>query len=309
MDFEIQEFEDFITSRKNRRAKSTLENYACALRKYEEYLIERDIQVEEVTGRQMDTFYGWLTADVSKSTAGQYVGNIAQFYDWLFIDSDRENPSYKIQEDSVQSDPEHSKPTLKEEEVRDLIESADSMRGKALLSLMASTGMRLREACESKLSNLDLDNRELSIMTVKTDFGERTVYYDRKTRRYLNEYIHNGYRDKYHNPDSDYIFIASNTNQYSSEECISTDVGRRIFQRALENSDIEQKYEEMADGRQRATMSTHILRRSFCQNWINSNGDIMSLRNIVGWKNLETAKEYISDDTSVDKRDRYGITL
>jgi len=65
----------------------------------------------------------------------------------------------------------------------------------------------------------------------------------------------------------------------------------------------------MADGRQRATMSTHILRRSFCQNWINSNGDIMSLRNIVGWKNLETAKEYISDDTSVDKRDRYGITL
>jgi site-specific recombinase XerD len=79
--------------------------------------------------------------------------------------------------------------------------------------------------------------------------------------------------------------------------------------KALEESDIEMEYDEYSDGRQRSIHTTHILRRSFCQNWINKNGDIMSLRNLVGWKNLETAKNYIDDDADVDKRDRYGISV
>jgi site-specific recombinase XerD len=321
--FEIQELNDFITARESGRAKSTIQNYRSALRKFEDFCLKRDIEVTEIKNREMDTFKGLLRGDVSDITAAQYLGNISEFYKWLLLDSDKPNPVLELPQDIDTTDTQHEKPTLDEDQVRDLVDSASDMRGKTLLSLMSTTGLRLQEACNAKLSKLDLENRSLEVMTVKTGFGPRTVYFDRKTRRLLDTYINQGYRLKYNSPDSDYIFIGSNTNQYKVQEQeeaeeigeeidnanISTDVGRRIFMDALENSSIEVEYERYSDGRKRSKHTSHILRRSFCQNWIDSNGDIMSLRNTVGWESVETAKNYIDDKTDLGKRDRYGITL
>ena len=69
------------------------------------------------------------------------------------------------------------------------------------------------------------------------------------------------------------------------------------------------KYEEMSDGRERCTVSTHILRRSFSEAWVDSGGDIMSLKNHQGWENLETAKEYLDETVDRDTRDGYGLDL
>jgi hypothetical protein len=35
----------------------------------------------------------------------------------------------------------------------------------------------------------------------------------------------------------------------------------------------------------------------------------MSLRNQVGWENLESAKAYLPDEATLEKRDRFGIDL
>lgn len=323
MDFEHREIEQFIDRKEGSKAKSTIQNYQSALRRFEAFLHEYDIEMESISGRDMDLFVGRLEDELTEATAAQYIGSISVFYDWLLMDSDAENPVDRADPDLDGTKTEHQKPTFETDELRDLVDSAETVRGKALLSLMASTGMRVAEACNAKLSRLELEKREIEIETVKTDFGDRTVYFDRQTRRLLDTYINQGYRAKYHAPDSDYIFIASNTNQYKMEEKaeaeengvkvdnanISTDVGRRIFLRALKNSSIEEEYETYSDGRKRSIYTTHALRRSFCQSWIDNDGDIMSLRNIVGWENLETAKNYIDDTASIDKRDRYGITL
>ncbi|MFD1569537.1 tyrosine-type recombinase/integrase [Halorubrum laminariae] len=308
-DLDTEEFNQFILARKGRKAKSTLQNYKSALRIFEDYCLEYDVDPREISGREMDTFFGYLQSNVSEITAAQYLGNISQFYEWFYMDSESENPVSKLPQEFDSKSTEHKKPTLDIEQIKDLVDSAETVRAKALLSLMASTGLRLAEACQSELSCLDLEERELEVETVKTDFGDRFVYFDRKTRRLLDKYINDGYRAKYHLPDSDYIFIASNTNQYGTDAHISTDVGRRLFMKALENSSIDIEYEEYSDGRKRSIYTTHILRRTFCQNWIDKNGDIMSLRNIVGWMNLETAKHYVDDTASIDKRDRYGVTL
>lgn len=323
MEWDHRQIDQFIERQKGSKADSTITNYQSALRRFEQYINEYDIDIEAISGRDMDVFIGQLEGDLAESTAAQYIGNVSVFYDWLLMDVDKKNPVNKANPDLDGSATTHAKPTLTTDQLRDLVDSAGTMRGKALLSLMASTGMRLAEACNSKLSKLDLEEREIKIDTVKTDFGERTVYFDRKTRRLLDTYINDRYRLKYNDPDSDYIFIASNTNQYKVTEQedaaqngveidnanISTDVGRRIFMRALAESNINIEYETYSDGRKRSIYTSHILRRSFCQSWIDNNGDIMSLRNIVGWENLETAKNYIDDTTSIDKRDRYGITL
>jgi integrase len=174
---------------------------------------------------------------------------------------------------------------------------------------MASSGMRVQEAVNSRISNLNLDDRYVIIDTVKTEYGERKAYFDPTTRRYISRLLSDAYRLEYTKPDSDYIFISGSDNQYDTDANISVATARRDFIIALENSDIEETKEEISDGRERSNITTHILRRSFCQNWIDENGDLLSLKNQVGWVSIETAKSYIKEESTKEKRDQYGLTL
>ncbi len=128
----------------------------------------------------------------------------------------------------------HTKITLSPDEISALVESAQTMRGKAMLSLMASTGLRAKECCEAELEKLDLDERALTVDTVKTDFGERTVYFDRKTRRVLKKYSRE-YREKYAETNDEYLFLSRNINQHTEHPHVSTDRLRQEFIDAVEN--------------------------------------------------------------------------
>lgn len=135
------------------------------------------------------------------------------------------------------------------------------------------------------------------------------MYFDRKTRRILRRYIQK-YREKYTETNDEYLFLSRNFNQHKKNARVSTDRLRREFIEAgLNCEQIQDKvdYEEMSDGRERCTVTSYILRRSFSQAWVDSGGDIMSLKNHQGWENLETAKKYLDDTVDRDTRDRYGL--
>ena len=319
MKFEFQEFEDFVAHQQSRKAKSTWMNKQSGIKKLEKFLLERDLDLEDVSARNLRSFLTWMVNnEVSNQTAYEYMTAVRQFYDWYLIEESRDNPARAVDTDWIdKKETEHTKITLNQEEVSALVESAQSFRGKAMLALMASTGIRRLECCQAKIDNLDLDERSLEIMTVKTDFGKRTVYFDRRTRRILKEYITGGYRDKYANNDSEYIFVSADYGQYEGEGHISVDRLTQDFNSAVENCDeIQDKveYEEMEGKGKRCTVTSHILRRSFSQFWVDSengkpSGDIMSLKNHQGWENLETAKDYLEDTVERETRDQFGLSL
>jgi hypothetical protein len=43
--------------------------------------------------------------------------------------------------------------------------------------------------------------------------------------------------------------------------------------------------------------------------WVDNGGDLMNLKNQVGWVSLETVKKYRNDDVDPDKVERYGLDL
>ena len=283
--------------------------------KFEEYLIGADLAIDECTQRDLDFYLTQLTTDeedggegLTDMSASLYMTALRKFYDWYYMDEDTENPARQVSTDHMDlKNVEYDKITLNQDELRALVDSAETERGKALISLMASTGLRLREACSLKLEQVELGFRKISeVKTLKRDDDHhRDVFFDRRTRRILKKYI-DGTRAKY--AESDYLFTSRN----NTDSHMSTDRGRVEFNRAVENCEAVQEYIDynvMADGRERSTLSTHILRRSFCQIFVDNGGDIMTLKNIAGWKNLETAKSYLSENNDLQTRDKFGVQL
>jgi len=305
--FTHQPFERFLRSQRNLKADSTIGNYQSGLSKYDDFLHREDLTVGDVERKDIQIFISDLAGEVSDQTVSNYLTAVTKYYEWEELSSpvDQINTGEYLDLKSVK----HSKPTLSVKQVKDVVDSAQSKRAHAMLALMASSGMRLKEACSCKLSKLNLDERYVDIMTVKNDFGKRRAFFDRKTRRLLNEYINAGYRDEYEGTDGDYIFLSKSYGQYEGNGHLSTDRGREDFRTAVTNSDVEPDIEEYEDGRERWTITTHILRRSFCQHWIDEDGDLMSLKNQVGWESIETAKSYISDEATLEKRDNFGVRL
>lgn len=304
---------EYYDDQKLKNAKSTFQNRRCGIRKFEKWLKQENLTAPEIDSNQAEKFFKWLILedgeDLTELTSYQYLIAVSEYYN--NDDYFEFNPVDDVDTGWIDYEPKHDKPDLTQDELRALVDSAVSKRGQALMSLMASTGMRVGEAVSVTMDQLDLDERMIEdLETIKTDFGERTIFFDRTTRRILRDYINKGYRDKYAS-DSDYLF----TSNGERSDYMSTDRAREEFVRAVAECDeIQDKveYENIGgddDDRMRCSVGTHILRRSFCQNWVDSGGDIMSLKNIAGWEELETAKEYLDGSVDREKRDKHGVRL
>ncbi|MXR50193.1 tyrosine-type recombinase/integrase [Halovenus sp. WSH3] len=305
-------FESWLERRKSRLAEGTYSSEQSATTALKEFLEVEGVGLADIDFLLADNFISYLTNEkgLADNTTVNYYSKVKQLYEYYIKVNklDKTNPFPEVDVSHLDYEsPDNEKITLEEEEVRALVESMTEARSKALFGFMATTGARIGEAIRLEMDDLDLQERSATIITLKNDNqDERTVYFDRRARRYLNEYVNNGYRSQYPNDDSEYVFITR------VAERMSRDRGRVLFNDGVENcEEIEDKVDtnEKAGGNERSTITSHILRRSYAQNWIDSGGDIMTLKNVMGWSDLETAKQYLNDEVDKDKVDRYGMTL
>lgn len=304
--------EKWLNRRKSRVEDETYSSEQSAVTALKEYLQQEKIGLDDIEFIDADGFVSHLINDkgLSENTAINYYDKVQQLYAYYIKANklNKDNPFDDVDINNFDYDtPSHPKIKLDEDEVQALIDSMPEMRAKALFSLQATTGARIGEVIRAKTNDIDLSERSAKLITLKNPKQDnRTVYFDRKTRRYLDQYQNKGYRSKYPTDDSEYLFITRVADR------ISRDRARTLFHKGVENcSEIQDKldYNEKANGQMRSTITTHTLRRSFCQNWVDNGGDVMALKNICGWRSIETAKQYLSDDVDREKVDKYGVKL
>jgi len=317
VEFAIPEFKEFIDREKGRWKQGTWKNRQSGMVKFEGWLSEYNKDYRDITPRDIDSWLSWMTRDKEEGgegladlTAWEYLTAVRIFYDWYYMnESDAVNPAREVGTRHLNRNPEHDKPTLDEQELRALVNSAESVRGRALLALMASTGMRVGEAVSLKRTQIELKTRTVhDVETEKRRDGHtRPVWFDRTTRRYLRKWLKGGYREQYAT-DSDYFF----TSYGERGEHMSTDRAREEFVDAVKNcSEIEYlvNFTELSDGRERCSVTTHILRRSCFQIMADNGATGLQLQALAGWKKIETANEYITGNTNRDVRDKTGPSL
>lgn len=153
-------------------------------------------------------------------------------------------------------------------EINCLFSSIKNLKHKTLLIVIYNSGLRISEAINLMVSDVDFKNKILNIIDEETKI-KRAVGLSSTAEKYLKQYF-----DKY-SPDN-YLFPGEKGNAYSSRNI------QLFFQSALKNSNIG-KY-----------ATVHTLRHSFAVHSLEMGIDLHLIKEILGHKYLQTTSVYTS---------------
>lgn len=156
---------------------------------------------------------------------------------------------------------------LSKEEVALILEKTKNLKYRAVFSLIYSTGMRISEASNLKISHINRYNKTILIKNGKGK-KDRYVMVSEKILALLREY-YKAYRPK------DYLF----ENEYDREQ-ISIRTIQAVFTNTIHNCRIQKQ----------ATI--HTLRHSFATHLLESGVDIRYIQNLLGHADIKTTMRY-----------------
>ncbi len=174
--------------------------------------------------------------------------------------------------------------SLNEQEVHDLIHARDNeydpektnpqnitrLRNKLILTLLYSTGLRVSELINLKLTAID--PKERTIRVRGKGEKDRVVIFDNDTLELINEYVSK------RSVDNEYLFVSQKNHKLTSRY-----VQLMIKEYAL-RANITKK------------VTPHILRHSFATHLLKNGVDIRAIQQLLGHSNLSTTQIYTSVD-------------
>ena len=198
-----------------------------------------------------------------------YFRAIRAFYNWAeregFIEL---SPCYKMQAPKTPK-PILPRPTLAQ--VNKLIETVDSLKGKAIISLLVDTGFRRQEIANIGLEDIDWQNQTVKVWGKGAK--QRVGKLSNTTIRYLKGHLAT------YNPNSGNIWGLNSS-------------GIQTFLRRL----------KLATG---IPCNSHSFRRTWAIENIKRGVNLLDVQVLGGWESLEMVKHYAREVNSEDAITRY----
>ena len=151
-----------------------------------------------------------------------------------------------------------------------------------MLELMYSSGLRISELINIKMSEIDLVNA--TVIVNGKGKKERLVPIGEYALYYLSEYINN-YRSKLlKNKVNDYLFLNNRGEKIS----------RQSFFKTLQKLKIEKDIN--------TSFSPHTIRHSFATHMLENGADLRSIQTLLGHSNISTTQIYthVSTKTKIE---------
>lgn len=171
-------------------------------------------------------------------------------------------------------------------EMNMILWSIKNIKHKTIIALMYSTGLRVSEACNLKITDIDSENKFISVRKGKGDI-ERKVMLDDVILNMLREYF------KEYRP-SEYLFNGLKGKEYSDRSV------QQIITKAAKSVGIKKR------------ISSHSLRHSCFTQLIKNGVDIRSIQKLAGHKNIATTAQYLritDEDVLNIKSPIQGLTI
>ncbi len=275
-------FLDYLKTEKN-FSERTLLTYHYALDNFYEYFKEIFVENPNVCEIEIDDirpFLGWLQdKGFARNSIRLKSSALKSFFKFLFkkeyIDN---NPAKSL------STPKRKKNLpnfLTEKEISNLLLNFDgngfeSIRNKFLIQMIYGSGLRISEALNLKIGDIDTVNKTVKVLGKGNK--ERIVPMGTNTIALYEKYIKS--KNKCVN-SSKFVFVSGTGNKMSYSSAY------KIIHREIKKiSDVKQK-------------SPHTLRHTFATHLINNGADIRSVSEMLGHSSLSSTQIYTH--LSIDK--------
>ncbi|PKL86219.1 MAG: tyrosine recombinase [Ignavibacteriae bacterium HGW-Ignavibacteriae-1] len=273
----INKFLDYCESEKSFSGK-TVESYKTALEQFEEYFFSQYGENPDITMIESDDikpFLGWMhDKGLKRNSLRMKIAAVKSFFKYC-----KKKDLITLNPGSTVTTPKKEKrlPSfLLKNEVEKMLDGFDTTtpegaRNNALVELIYSSGLRISEALNLKLDELDL--RSGTIRILGKGNKQRIVPIGEKAIKAIDEY--KNLRSQVSAKISgDYLFIGK------SGKKLDASVAYRIINR---------KMGLVSESKQK---SPHVLRHSFATHLLDNGADIRSVSEMLGHASLSTTQIY-----------------
>ena len=254
-------------------SEHTVKAYRGDLSDFHDFLQKEETKIENADASTVNRYVSTLYGKNSPASVERKVSAIRSFFSYLVRKNLlTQNPAKLVRTPKK----EKRLPVfLSVDEVFSLVDVKEpgkkilSVRDRAILELLYSSGLRISELAEAKTDDLDLE--ETLIRVRGKGNKERIVPVGSKALSALREYL--GVREGF-KPASDHLFLNSR--------------GKNITTRSLAR--IIKKY-GLVSGISK-NVSPHVLRHSFATHLLAGGADLRAIQEMLGHSSLSTTQKY-----------------
>ena len=257
----------------------TIKSYQLDLTDFFEYIESKKINYLTITNHDVRGYLKYLdSCNLKNSTISRRISTLRTFYNYLVDENIVENNVFhNVKNPKLEKKlPNY----LNYNEMEELLESIDistteGLEKRLLIEMFYSTGCRVSEMINVKISDIDFTNKTIRIMGKGSK--ERIVYFGDYASKYLDNYLSKVKCNKY-------LF----TNKKG--EKLTVNEVEQIVKDIMKHISIK------------THVTPHTLRHTFATHLLNNGADIKTVQELLGHANLSTTGIYthVSSDRLKD---------
>ena len=189
---------DFISDCNLRgMSKDSIRSYKSTLSIFFEFLREKGVSTDKVDREVLKDFINYLRADrgIGPKTMENYFASMSSFYKYLmFEEKINYNPILPVRERYVRQykkangNNHNGKKVLTLDQMSTLINSIMDSRDRAVVTLLAKTGIRRGELLSLDISDINWENYSITLKPTPKR-SNRLLFFDDETARQLKSYL------------------------------------------------------------------------------------------------------------------------
>jgi len=189
---------DFISDCNLRgMSKDSIRSYKSTLRIFFEFLREKGVSTDKVDREVLKDFINYLRVDreIGPKTMENYFASMSSFYKYLmFEEKINYNPILPVRERYVRQykkangNNHNGKKVLTLDQMSTLINSIMDSRDRAVVTLLAKTGIRRGELLSLDISDVNWENYSITLKPTPKR-SNRLLFFDDETARQLKSYL------------------------------------------------------------------------------------------------------------------------
>ena len=268
----IENFLLYLENEKN-YSELTIINYKRDLIEFLTYINNRNLT--KITKNEIKGYLKFLFDNENKSaTVSRKISSLKSFYKYL-----KEKDLIKINPISSVRYPKKEKNLPKfvqYNELEDIISSSKEgeygIRNYLIIELMYSTGVRVSELVNIKLSDIDFENKQIRILG-KGSY-ERFVFLGDYAIDAIQSYIINKRQEQLKGKENEFLLLNKDGRELTTRGI------RKIIDQVISRTSVKTK------------VSPHTIRHTFATHLLDNGCDLRSVQEMLGHKNINSTEVY-----------------